>query len=144
MTAAWQFAFESRMGLFSTEKDEEASVSSSSTDTTGSCSSNPLAVSEDSVLRPVAPTVEPHDLWIRFLIERIEIAKHCSQDQVELFAQVILYFISNFFLFCKVYSLIFNFRCLMSLFLSMSEAGLLVCLVTLVPLEPGSGFSTVH
>ncbi len=100
MTAAWQFAFERRMGLFSTEKDEEASVSSSSTDTTGSCSSNPLAVSEDSVLRPVAPTVEPHDLWIRFLIERIEIAKHCSQDQVELFAQVFLDFISKCFDCC--------------------------------------------
>jgi phosphatidylinositol 4-kinase len=68
MSAAWQYAFEKRMGLFAVE-DEDAVVS-------------PLAVHEGAVLLPPAPMVEPHDLWIRFLIERIEIAKHCSQDQV--------------------------------------------------------------
>lgn len=68
MSAAWQFAFETRMGLFATE-DEGDVVS-------------PLAVHEGCVLKPEAPLVEPHDLWVRFLIERIEIAKHCSQDQV--------------------------------------------------------------
>lgn len=68
MSAAWQFAFEKRMGLFAIEV-EDAIV-------------NPLAVHEGAQLLPVPPLVEPHDLWIRFLIERIEIAKHCSQDQV--------------------------------------------------------------
>ena len=61
MSAAWQYAFEKRMGLFAVE-DEDAVVS-------------PLAVHEGAVLLPPAPMVEPHDLWIRFLIERIEIAK---------------------------------------------------------------------
>ena len=68
MSAAWQYAFEKRMGIFAVE-DEDSVVS-------------PLAVHEGSVLKPEAPLAEPHDLWIRFLIERIEIAKHCSQDQV--------------------------------------------------------------
>ncbi len=71
MSAAWQYAFEKRMGLFVVE-DEDAVV-------------NPLAVHEGAELLPAAPLVEPHDLWIRFLIERIEIAKHCSQDQVQIF-----------------------------------------------------------
>lgn len=71
MSAAWQYAFEKRMGLFAVE-DEDAVV-------------NPLAVHEGAELLPAAPLVEPHDLWIRFLIERIEIAKHCSQDQVQFF-----------------------------------------------------------
>jgi phosphatidylinositol 4-kinase len=70
MSAAWQYAFEKRMGLFAVE-DEDAVV-------------NPLAVHEGAELLPAAPLVEPHDLWIRFLIERIEIAKHCSQDQVQI------------------------------------------------------------
>lgn len=68
MSAAWQFAFEKRMGIFAVE-DENSVV-------------NPLAVNEGAILKPDAPLVEPHDLWIRFLIERIEISKHCSQDQV--------------------------------------------------------------
>lgn len=70
MSAAWQYAFEKRMGLFAVE-DEDAIV-------------NPLAVHEGAQLLSVPPLVEPHDLWIRFLIERIEIAKHCSHDQVQI------------------------------------------------------------
>ena len=77
LSAAWQFAFETRMGLF--EAEEEDGVV------------HPLAVHEGCVLKPEAPLVEPHDLWIRFLIERIEIAKHCSQDQV-IIIQIFIHF----------------------------------------------------
>lgn len=77
MTAAWQYAFERRMGLFASEDEEKAATDNS-----------PLAAHQGSLLLAPAPAVEPHDIWIRFLIERIEIAKHCSQDQVELFAQM--------------------------------------------------------
>lgn len=78
MSGAWQHSFEKRMGIFAVE-DEDAIV-------------NPLSVHEGAVLMPEAPLVEPHDLWIRFLIERIEIAKHCSQDQVKsLFVLIIIY-----------------------------------------------------
>ena len=66
MAAAWQFTFEKRMGVFT---PDEQTVSA-------------LAVSEGVQLEPYSPLVQPHDLWIRFLIERIEIAKYCSQDQV--------------------------------------------------------------
>lgn len=68
MASAWQHTFEKRMGIFTAE-DEEKMV-------------NPLALSEDSVLQQEAPPIEPHDLWIRFLIERVEIAKHCGHDRV--------------------------------------------------------------
>ena len=67
IAAAWQFTFEKRMGIFA---PDEQSIS-------------PLAVSEGVVLCPQSLLVQPHDLWIRFLIERIEIAKYCSQDQVD-------------------------------------------------------------
>lgn len=71
ITAAWQFTFEKRMGIFAVENDDDIT--------------DPLAVSENSVLKLPSPLAEPHDLWIRFLVERIEIAKHRSQDQVSFF-----------------------------------------------------------
>jgi len=73
MAAAWQFTFEERMGVFT--RDEQGI--------------NPLAVSEGVVLHPQLLSVQPHDLWIRFLIERIEIAKYCNQDQVNAISKLI-------------------------------------------------------
>lgn len=73
MAAAWQFAFEKRMGIFAADKE----------------TINPLATYEGVVLQPQPPLVQPHDIWIRFLIERIEIAKYCSQDQVSILLFII-------------------------------------------------------
>ena len=75
ITAAWQFTFEKRMGIFAVENDDDIT--------------DPLAVSENSVLKLPSPLAEPHDLWIRFLVERIEIAKHRSQDQVTILISLI-------------------------------------------------------
>ncbi len=35
-----------------------------------------------STMAPSEPDIEPHDTWIRFIQERIEVAKYCSQEQV--------------------------------------------------------------
>ena len=56
MATAWQFTFEKRIGIFAADAEDSKTV----------------------------PVVQPHELWIRFLVERIEIAKYCSQDQVSL------------------------------------------------------------
>lgn len=66
MATAWQFTFEKRMGVFG---GDAPAIS-------------PLAAGEHDSLRPQRPSVDAHDVWIRFLIERVDIAKYCSQDQV--------------------------------------------------------------
>ena len=56
-------------------------------------------------LQPCSPNTEPHDIWIKFLQERIEVdklfkdcvataffrqvAKYCSQDQIEMFSDLL-------------------------------------------------------
>ena len=63
-----------------------------------------MAPTEDMELQPCAPNTEPHDIWIKFLQERIEVkkktikkilwqlfkvAKYCSQDQIEMFSDLL-------------------------------------------------------
>ncbi|XP_023346695.1 phosphatidylinositol 4-kinase alpha [Eurytemora carolleeae] len=50
---------------------------------------DPLAPTEGMQLAPRPPCTVPHDIWIKFLHERIEVAKYCSQDQVEMYTDLL-------------------------------------------------------
>lgn len=75
MIAAWHSSQAAGLGLFNVE---EAKYS-------------PLAPDEEmkTNLRPNNPDIGPHDVWIRFIHERIEVAKYYSQEQIIMFTRML-------------------------------------------------------
>lgn len=70
MLNAWQMSVDLRMGMFAEQIDEP----------------NPLAKGERDVLKPQPPAnVDSHRIWIRYLHERLDIAKYKSEFELELF-----------------------------------------------------------
>jgi hypothetical protein len=70
MLNAWQLSADMRLGMFSIYFHEP----------------NPLAKEELDVLRPSPPSnIETHRIWIRYLQERLEIARYKSDFEIELF-----------------------------------------------------------
>ncbi|KAK7505986.1 hypothetical protein BaRGS_00002708 [Batillaria attramentaria] len=67
MAAAWQMCVDRRFGIFAEDAPRP----------------DPLAKREDMVLAPNPPYVAPHQIWTKFLLERVEIAKYSSESQVE-------------------------------------------------------------
>ncbi|XP_043226058.1 phosphatidylinositol 4-kinase alpha-like isoform X2 [Amphibalanus amphitrite] len=73
MCAAWQYTIDKRLGLFSEQEPEV----------------NPLAVYEGCSIEAKPPFVAPHHLWVQFLLERVEIARYRSRDQVDLLCSLL-------------------------------------------------------
>ncbi|PVD31364.1 hypothetical protein C0Q70_06776 [Pomacea canaliculata] len=66
MTAAWQMCIDLRLGMFAEDAPRP----------------DPLAKHENEDLTPKPPYVAPHQIWTKFLLERVEIAKYSSESQV--------------------------------------------------------------
>jgi phosphatidylinositol 4-kinase len=75
MLNAWQLSADLRLGMFAPMPVEP----------------DPLAKEEHDVLRPRPPAhIDAHRLWIRYLQERLDIAKYKSALQLELFYHMML------------------------------------------------------
>ncbi|XP_013774772.1 phosphatidylinositol 4-kinase alpha-like [Limulus polyphemus] len=73
MALAWHMTIDKQMGLFANDPFQV----------------DPLAAHEGSILAPNPPYIGPHAIWVKFLVERIEIARYCSLDQVEIFSSIL-------------------------------------------------------
>ncbi|XP_046360282.2 phosphatidylinositol 4-kinase alpha-like isoform X1 [Haliotis rufescens] len=69
MAAAWQMSIDLKLGIF----EEDTPIP------------DPLARREDEILSPNPPYVMPHQIWTKFLAERLEIAKYSNASQVDIF-----------------------------------------------------------
>ncbi|XP_017495017.1 PREDICTED: phosphatidylinositol 4-kinase alpha-like, partial [Rhagoletis zephyria] len=73
MTSAWVVTCDKKMGLFAADPPNV----------------EPLSSSNDAELKPDTPYLGAHCEWVKFLHERIEIAKYSSLDQVEVFVYLL-------------------------------------------------------
>lgn len=73
MAAAWQMTVDLRLGMFAEDPEERS----------------PLVHAEGDVIAPCPPFVVPHNIWTKFLSERVEVARYCSRDQVEVLASLL-------------------------------------------------------
>lgn len=70
MINAWQMSVDLRLGMFSEPVNEP----------------NPLAKEEKDILKPRPPeNISAHRVWIKYLQERLDIAKYKSEFEIELF-----------------------------------------------------------
>ncbi|RWS14888.1 phosphatidylinositol 4 kinase-like protein [Dinothrombium tinctorium] len=73
MASAWNASIDRRLGLFAPDPIQV----------------DPLSPQEGTNFAPSPPYIGAHKQWIKFLIERIEIAKYSSLDQVEMFVNML-------------------------------------------------------
>ncbi|XP_067946657.1 phosphatidylinositol 4-kinase alpha-like [Watersipora subatra] len=73
MAAAWQYTIDRRLGIFAADEEEV----------------NPLMASDENVPEIKQPDVAAHRIWLKFLSERVEVSKYCSQAQVDIFCVII-------------------------------------------------------
>ena len=75
MIASWHASQYQRLGLFNEYCPKHS----------------PLAPDEamKNKMKPFRAEIETHDLWIKFIHERIEIAKYCSQEQIYMFTHML-------------------------------------------------------
>ncbi|XP_055863268.1 phosphatidylinositol 4-kinase alpha-like isoform X4 [Biomphalaria glabrata] len=69
MASAWQVCADMKLGIFAPDPPRP----------------DPLAKAEDQILSPNPPIVAPHNLWTKFLQERVEIAKYSDSAQIQIF-----------------------------------------------------------
>ncbi|KAH7939075.1 hypothetical protein HPB52_005251 [Rhipicephalus sanguineus] len=72
MSNAWLATVERELGLFSKDPVQ----------------TDPCAVGEKSDLRPKSPYIAPHEVWVNFIVEKIESAKFSSQAEIEIFTNL--------------------------------------------------------
>ncbi|KAK3587139.1 hypothetical protein CHS0354_006780 [Potamilus streckersoni] len=68
MAAAWQLTIDMKLGIF---REDSSRL-------------DPLAKAEEDILEPNAPNTTPHQIWSKFLTERVEVAKYSSVNQVSI------------------------------------------------------------
>lgn len=70
--AAWNSTIDRQLGIFSPDPPQ----------------ANPLSPYEGTIFVPSPPYIGAHELWIKFICERVEIAKYSSLDLVDMFANM--------------------------------------------------------
>ncbi|KAK3796327.1 hypothetical protein RRG08_021349 [Elysia crispata] len=73
MTTAWQVCADMKLGIFAPDKPR----------------ADPLAKAEFQMLAPQPALVAPHNIWTKFLQERIEIAKYSDSQQIKIFLSLL-------------------------------------------------------
>lgn len=73
MSNAWHATVERELGIFSKDPVQ----------------TDPCAVGEKSDMRPKSPYIAPHEVWVNFLVEKIESSKFSSQAEIEIFTNLI-------------------------------------------------------
>ncbi|RWS26434.1 phosphatidylinositol 4 kinase-like protein, partial [Leptotrombidium deliense] len=73
LASAWTTSIDRRLGLFAADPNQV----------------DPLSPKEGICFAPTPPYIGAHKHWIKFLVERIEIAKYSSLDQVEIFVNML-------------------------------------------------------
>ena len=74
LSSVWKWSIDQKLGLFNTNTLTNCSLTN-----IGTCENHKVVV----------PSSVPHDLWIKFYAERLNMAKYCNENLVELFASLL-------------------------------------------------------